>query len=71
VAALMGMCCNLSMKYRLKKSKYCNIVPWLPQKDLFAAYGTSMKKATIKLFRINDGKQGCYIANIKESIPDQ
>ena len=46
-------------------------VPWLPQKDLFAAYGTSMKKVTIELFRINGGKQGYYIANIKESIPDQ
>ncbi len=38
--------------------------PLLSQKDLFAAYDTSMKKVAIELFRINGGKQGYYIADI-------
>ncbi|TBR56469.1 hypothetical protein B4U84_29765 [Westiellopsis prolifica IICB1] len=40
--------------------------PWLEQKDLFAAFGTSMKKVAIELFRINGGRQGFYIADIKD-----
>ncbi|MBW4512174.1 MAG: hypothetical protein KME64_37625 [Scytonematopsis contorta HA4267-MV1] len=38
--------------------------PILSQEDLFAAFDTSMKKVAIELFRVNDGKQGYYIANI-------
>lgn len=38
--------------------------PLLSQEDIFAAFGTSMKKVAIALFRINGGKQGYYIANI-------
>ncbi|MBW4505594.1 MAG: hypothetical protein KME64_03660 [Scytonematopsis contorta HA4267-MV1] len=33
----------------------------------FAAFGTSMKKVAIELFRINGGKQGYYIANILDN----
>ncbi len=40
--------------------------PSLSQVDLFHAFGTSMKKVAIELFRINGGKQGYYIANIHE-----
>ena len=40
--------------------------PSLSQVDLFHAFGTSMKKVAIELFRINGGKQGYYIANIYE-----
>jgi hypothetical protein len=38
--------------------------PLVCQKDLFAAFDTSMKKVAIELFRINGGKQGYYIANL-------
>jgi len=38
----------------------------LSQKDLFAAFDTSMKKVAIELFRINGGKQGYYIADIQD-----
>ncbi|MBW4625859.1 MAG: hypothetical protein KME49_10215 [Brasilonema octagenarum HA4186-MV1] len=40
--------------------------PILSQKDLFAAFNTSMKKVVIELFRINGGKQGYYIADIQD-----
>jgi hypothetical protein len=38
--------------------------PMLSLEEEFAAFGTSMKKVAIELFRINGGKQGYYIANI-------
>ncbi|GAA6616747.1 hypothetical protein [Scytonema sp. NUACC26] len=38
--------------------------PLLSHEDIYAAFGTSMKKVAIALFRINGGKQGYYIANI-------
>ena len=38
--------------------------PNLSPEDEFKAFGTSMKKVAIELFRINGGKQGYYIANI-------
>jgi hypothetical protein len=41
-------------------------MPLLSQKDLFAAFDTSMKKVAIELFRINGGKQGYYIADIQD-----
>ncbi|PAX59789.1 hypothetical protein [Brunnivagina elsteri] len=41
-------------------------MPLLSQEDLFAAFDTSMKKVAIALFRINGGKQGYYIADIKD-----
>jgi hypothetical protein len=40
--------------------------PALSIEDEFAAFGTSMKKVAIELFRINGGKQGYYIADIYE-----
>ena len=36
----------------------------LSPEDEFKAFGTSMKKVAVELFRINGGKQGYYIANI-------
>jgi hypothetical protein len=42
-------------------------MPLLSQPDLFTAFGTSMKKVAIELFRINGGKQGYYIADIKDN----
>jgi hypothetical protein len=41
-------------------------MPLLSQNDLFTAFDTSMKKVAIELFRINGGKQGYYIADIKD-----
>ncbi|MBV6627564.1 MAG: hypothetical protein KI793_32350 [Rivularia sp. (in: Bacteria)] len=38
--------------------------PNLSPEEKFKAFGTSMKKVAIELFRINGGKQGYYIANI-------
>jgi hypothetical protein len=38
--------------------------PDLSPEEEFAAFGTSMKKVAIELFRINGGQQGYYIANI-------
>ena len=40
--------------------------PWLSQKDLYATWGTSMKKVAIELFRINGGTQGYYLADLKD-----
>ncbi|GAB1541828.1 hypothetical protein NUACC21_45010 [Scytonema sp. NUACC21] len=40
--------------------------PTLSIEEEFAAFGTSMKKVAIELFRINGGQQGYYIANIKD-----
>ncbi|GAX45440.1 hypothetical protein NIES4075_64610 [Tolypothrix sp. NIES-4075] len=39
-------------------------VPDLSPEEEFAAFGTSMKKVALALFRINGGKQGYYIADI-------
>lgn len=39
-------------------------IPNLSPEGEFAAFGTSMKKVALELFRINAGKQGYYIANI-------
>jgi len=41
-------------------------VPTLSNEDIFAVFGTSMKKVAIALFRINGGKQGYYIADIRD-----
>ncbi|KAF3890435.1 MULTISPECIES: hypothetical protein [Nostocales] len=38
--------------------------PLLSHEEIFAAFGTSIKKLAIELFRINGQKQGYYIANI-------
>ncbi|WP_414623852.1 hypothetical protein [Calothrix sp. CCY 0018] len=38
--------------------------PNLSPSEEFKAFGTSMKKVAVELFRINGGKQGYYIANI-------
>jgi hypothetical protein len=38
----------------------------LSPEDEFTAFGTSMKKVAIALFRINGGRQGYYIADIKD-----
>lgn len=40
--------------------------PWLEQEYLFAAFDTSMKNVSIELFRINGGKAGYYLADIKD-----
>ncbi|MGF1674925.1 MAG: hypothetical protein HC836_50745 [Richelia sp. RM2_1_2] len=41
--------------------------PNLSPEEEFIAFGTSMKQVAIKLFRINGGKQGYYIANILDN----
>ena len=41
-------------------------IPVLEQKDLFACFGITMKEAANELRRINGGKQGFYIADIKD-----
>lgn len=40
--------------------------PWLDQEDLFSAFDTSMKKVANQLRLINNGKEGFYIADIKD-----
>ncbi len=52
--------------YFTKGDMFVNLfnAPWLQQEDLFSAFDTSMKKVANELRRINDGKQGYYIADI-------
>ncbi len=54
--------------YFTKGEPFVNLfnAPWLSQEDLFAAFGISMKQAANELRRINGGKQGFYIADLKD-----
>ncbi|RUT04258.1 hypothetical protein DSM106972_044860 [Dulcicalothrix desertica PCC 7102] len=52
----------------LKGEPFVNLFncPLLEQKDLFAAFGLSLKEVSVELFRINAGMAGYYLADIKD-----
>lgn len=36
------------------------------QTDVYACYGTTLKKVAIELFRLNGGQSGYYLANLRD-----